>query len=69
MEQLVEFPIHIKGNTLDLLATNYLEKVVSPGGRKIGKSNHMTIVVELDIQVEEATIRQNGLNWRKEGED
>jgi hypothetical protein len=31
----------------------------------LGKSEHMAILVELDIQVEEATIRQNSLNWRK----
>jgi hypothetical protein len=66
MKQLVEFPIHIKGNILELLVTNYTEKVVRilEVGR-FGKSDYMAILVELDIQVEEATIRQNYLNWRK----
>ncbi len=66
MEQLVEFPIHIKGNILELLVINYTEKVVRilEVGR-FGKSDYMAILVELDIQVEEATIRQNCLNWRK----
>jgi len=47
-EQLVDFPTHTKGNTLDLVLTNSSEMVcnISPEGR-LGKSDHEMLLIEL----------------------
>ena len=50
LEQLVDFPTHIKGNTLDLLLTNVPERVeeVKEVGR-LGHSDHMMIMASLTM--------------------
>ena len=49
MEQMVEFPTHIKGNILDLVLTNMPERVVEllPHGR-LGQSDHESILLTVD---------------------
>ncbi len=46
LQQLVDFPTHTKGNTLDLLLTNCPDKVieVSDSGR-LGRSDHCMLKV------------------------
>jgi endonuclease/exonuclease/phosphatase family metal-dependent hydrolase len=51
LQQLVDFPTHTKGNTLDLLLTNCPDKVikVSDSGR-LGRSDHCMLKVVLDFE-------------------
>lgn len=48
LEQLVDFPTHVKGNLLDLVLCNNPEKIVqiSSVGR-LGKSDHESLVIEI----------------------
>ncbi len=50
MEELVNFPTHLKGNTLDLVITNMPERVdeVVEGGR-LGRSDHMAILTRVTV--------------------
>jgi hypothetical protein len=52
MEQLVDFPTQVKGNTLDLVITNIPERVseVFEAGR-LGKSDHSIIITRVSIGV------------------
>jgi len=52
MEQLVEFPTQVKGNTLDLVITSIPERIeeVCEAGR-LGKSDHTVIVTKVSIGV------------------
>jgi hypothetical protein len=52
MEQLVDFPTQVKGNTLDLVITNIPERVdeTCEAGR-LGKSYHTVITVKVSIGV------------------
>jgi hypothetical protein len=52
MEQLVDFPTQVKGNTLDLVITNIPERVVEicEAGR-LGKRDHTVITVKVSIGV------------------
>jgi len=48
LEQLVDFPTHIKGNTLDLVLTNSSELVSSVAAMgRLGKSDHEMILLHL----------------------
>jgi Endonuclease-reverse transcriptase len=63
--QLVDFPTHLRGNTLDLVLTNIPERVqdVHEVGR-IGRSDHSAVVVELVIRPEYGDqVRLK--NWRR----
>ncbi len=50
MEQLVDFPTHVKGNTLDLVLTNIPERIdkVMEAGR-LGKSDHVIITTKIKV--------------------
>jgi hypothetical protein len=52
MEQLVEFPNQVKGNTLDLVITSIPERIeeVCEAGR-LGKSDHTVIITKVSIGV------------------
>ena len=52
MDQLVDFPTQVKGNTLDLVITNIPERVdeICEAGR-LGKSDHTVITVKVSIGV------------------
>lgn len=66
LEQLVQFPTHTKGNTLDLVLSNNPDLVyeIADTGR-IGKSDHcilmVTIMVEPSFQQEDSIVQ----DWRK----
>jgi hypothetical protein len=66
MAQLVNFPTHTKGNILDILLTNCPEKIanVSNIGR-IGKSDHVGILIEEEREGSMKIEKQVGLNWRR----
>jgi endonuclease/exonuclease/phosphatase family metal-dependent hydrolase len=55
LQQLVNFPTHTKGNTLDLLLTNCPDKIlgVTDAGR-IGRSDHCLLRVVMDLQPSES---------------
>ncbi len=41
LQQLVNFPTHTKGNTLDLLLTNCPDKILEvTDARRVGRSDH-----------------------------
>jgi hypothetical protein len=68
LTQLIDFATHIKGNTLDLLLVNCLERIlsVSAAGR-LGKSDHEIILFEAMVtkigsRKQECIER---LNWKK----
>jgi Reverse transcriptase (RNA-dependent DNA polymerase)/Endonuclease-reverse transcriptase len=65
LEQLVNFPTHVRGNTLDLLLTNIPERVsnVYDAGR-LGRSDHCIICFEVRTNTlirPKTTVK----NWRK----
>jgi hypothetical protein len=65
LTQLVDFPTHIRGNTLDLVLTNIPERVqdVHEVGR-IGGSDHTALLVNLNLEPKYG--EKIGLkNWRK----
>jgi endonuclease/exonuclease/phosphatase family metal-dependent hydrolase len=66
LQQLVDFPTHTKGNTLDLLLTNYPDKVieVSDSGR-LGRSDHCMLKVVLDFEPNCAERVNSKYNWSK----
>jgi hypothetical protein len=50
MEQLVEFPTHLKGNTLDLIITNMPERVVEVREEgRLGRSDHVITVTKITM--------------------
>ena len=66
MEQLVHFPTHVKGNTLDLVITNCSEKIISVVDEgRIGKSDHCTLLVEMEINVIRKKQGAKKPNWNK----
>jgi hypothetical protein len=54
LEQFMDFPIQVRGNTLDLILTNVPERVVEVKevGR-LGRSNHVMIQMSIDINMKE----------------
>ena len=66
LQQLVNFPTHTKGNTLDLLLTNCPDKIlgVTDAGR-IGRSDHCLLRVVMDLQPSESCRPVEGYNWNK----
>jgi hypothetical protein len=66
LQQLVDFPTHTKGNTLDLLLTNCPDKVieVSDSGR-LGRSDHCMLKVVLDFEPNCAERVISRYNWSK----
>ena len=66
LEQLVNFPTHTKGNTLDLVITNCPDKIiaVSDGGR-VGKSDHCILNIEINAKLERKKDKVTRSNWKK----
>jgi len=66
LQQLVNFPTHIKGNTLDLVLTNCHEKIleVADAGR-LGRSDHCILKVTLDLEPGPAEKSRIKFNWSK----
>lgn len=66
MEQLVHFPTHVKGNTLDLVITNCSEKFISVADEgRIGKSDHCTLLIKMEINVLRKKQGAKKPNWNK----
>ena len=66
MEQMVDFPTHIKGNCLDLLITNIPGKVkeVLDMGR-LGKSDHVIIQISVTMAEQRQSGTVESRNWKK----
>ena len=66
LEQLVGFPTHVKGNTLDLLLTNIPERVldIESIGR-LGSSDHMILKIQVAIGKPKEKSDTRIPNWRK----
>jgi hypothetical protein len=59
-EQLVTFPTHNKGNTLDLVLSNCPARIQSvEEAGKLGNSDHVAIEINVEINVERAEIMKN----------
>ncbi len=66
MEQMVNFSTHIKGNVLDLLITNCPDRIIDINDiGRLGKSDHVVLVVQLDVGLLENKLEDNPLNWRR----
>ena len=66
LEQLVRSPTHNKGNILDLIITNMADKVLNVTlDAPIGKSDHCTIKLELDIKKQRGSDTRKIPNWTK----
>ena len=66
LEQLVDFPTHIKGNILDLILTNCSERIISlSNGGRIGKSDHCVLNIEVKIDFMKKNERATRPNWTK----
>jgi hypothetical protein len=66
LEQMIDFPTHIKGNCLDLVLTNIPERILSieEMGR-LGSSDHEMICVTVGMQNRQDDEEKCGLNWKK----
>ncbi len=66
MEQLVDFPTHIKENMLDLLLTNIPDRVeeVTDAGR-LGKSDHVIIVTKIEVGRDSEEEKEPLPDWRR----
>jgi len=66
MQQLVNFPTHVKGNILDLLLTNCSDKVleVSDQGR-LGKSDHCLLKLVIDMHPDHPNNKGTRYNWSR----
>lgn len=66
LEQLVDFPTHIKGNCLDLVLTNIPERIfeIKEAGR-LGSSDHEMICFTIGMQNGPKREERSGLNWKK----
>ena len=66
LEQMVYFPTHTKGNTLDLILTNCPEKIISvQDGGRIGKSDHHVLNIEVEVKMSKKDIKIFRTNWTK----
>ena len=64
LEQMVEFPTHIRGNLLDLVLTNALENILSAEGLgNLGNSDHTIICVEVDFYPKFKESNELILDW------
>ncbi len=66
LEQIVDFPTHIKGNCLDLILTNMCERLyaVTNVGR-LGSSDHVMISCSIVINDDDVDTAKTTINWRK----
>ncbi len=66
LHQMVCFPTHIKGNTLDLILTNCPDKIVmvTDVGR-LGKSDHVMLKIMVNVALEERNRNGTGIAWRR----
>ena len=66
LEQLVNFPTHNKGSTLDLVITNMADKIVSVhDDGKLGRSDHSIITVDVKVSKTIKKEKPRTPNWTK----
>jgi hypothetical protein len=66
LEQMIDFPTHIKGNCLDLVLTNIPERIISIEEMgHLGSSDHEMICVTVGMQNRQDDDDKCGLNWKK----
>jgi hypothetical protein len=66
LEQIVDFPTHIKGNCLDLILTNMRDRLydVTDVGR-LGSSYNVMISCSIVINDDYVDTAKTTINWRK----
>jgi Endonuclease-reverse transcriptase len=65
LEQLIRFPTHKKGNTLDLLISDCPDKIISiEDAGCLGNSDHCMIVTDVEVKMSK-TVPVPKINWRK----
>jgi len=66
MQQMVDFPTQVKGNTLDLVITNIPERIeeVYDAGR-LGKSDHVMVVTKISVGGGDEEETPPGKDWRR----
>jgi hypothetical protein len=66
LEQLVRFPTHDKGNTLDLVITNMAGNIISvQDNGKLGRSDHCIIATDVSISGKVGRSKVTTPNWSK----
>ena len=67
LEQLIHFPTHKKGNTLDLLLTNIPNNILAiSNSPPLGKSDHCVILAEVFLPTLEKKNKRKIENWALE---
>ena len=66
MQQMIDFPTQVKGNTLDLVITNIPERIeeVYDAGR-FGKSDHVMVVTKISVGGGDEEETPPGKDWRR----
>jgi len=64
--QMVAFPTHLQGNTLDIVLTNSQNSIrnIEDKGR-LGRSDHVMIEVKVEIAVKRKGSQEQVRNWRR----
>jgi Reverse transcriptase (RNA-dependent DNA polymerase)/Endonuclease-reverse transcriptase len=66
IEQVIDFPTHLKGNCLDLLLTNIPERILDVANEgRLGTSDHYMISASLAVNQQRETRQQLTKNWWK----
>ena len=66
LEQIVDCLTHLRGNALDLIYTNILEKVLNVSDiGNLGNCDHSILKIEVDISLQFNTTRELVRDWRK----
>jgi hypothetical protein len=66
LEQIVDFPTHIKGNCLDLILTNMRERLYDETDvGNLGSSDHVMISCSIVINDDDVDTAKTTINWRK----
>jgi len=66
LQQMVSFPTHLKGNTLDLVITNCPERIIDITDQgRLGRSDHCILHIVMESQLHIVSRDQAGRNWRK----
>ena len=70
MEQLIDFPTHVCGNTLDVLFTQSIHNVTSIKNiGNIGNSDHVALLIDLAVNKAVTQITEYSRNWRTGDKD
>ena len=65
LEQLVDFPTHIRGNTLDICLSNWPDLFIDISDiGNIGNSDHLCIMFEIDVRKTTTNYDTPILDWK-----